>query len=144
MRLFSSPLNCIQAHLKKIGIIWNVSKNASLNHTQKKTGLLQSTRVTRLDYFQLVKNIWERVLNPGNAYLKHGIYVDNCPSALSFNFPRILLYDLKMKCNQLIIWENNSLSTVQQSIVLLLDILSILVMTPSMIQHFVISSLSLT
>ena len=110
-----------------------------MNHTQKRTGLLQSTRVTRLDYFQLVKNIWERVLNSGNAYLKHGIYVDNCPSALSFNFHRILLCDLKMKCNQLIIWKNNSLSTVEQLIVLLLDIFSILVMAPSMIQHFVIS-----
>ena len=39
--------------------------------------------ISIISYFEPVKNIYQRVLDSGNAYHKHKTYIDNC----SFVFP---------------------------------------------------------
>ena len=49
------------------------------NRTQKiKEG------VARVDYFEPVKNIWQRVFDSGNTFLKHRTYVCNYSSGFFF------------------------------------------------------------
>ena len=47
-------------------------------YTKKDGTPAEYKRITRVDYVEPVKDICKRVLECGNAYLKHRTYVDNC------------------------------------------------------------------
>ena len=57
-----------------------INMNASFNFTQKRTGLLQSTREFLVLIILNLSNICYRVLDFGNVFLKYRTYVDNSSS----------------------------------------------------------------
>ena len=49
-------------------------------YTKKDGTSVEYKTVTRVNYLEPIKNIYQRVLDSGNAYLKHRTCVDNCSS----------------------------------------------------------------